>query len=468
MVEEYKGVTSYQNLLDLNVKFLKGEIKWTPYHQKPLTDTNDPDLISINEKGFLALGGQCAVDTPDLEKKLFLDGYLDPKLVRNFIKYLKRFKKIEFFIEFPNKQIKTNIRNWNNKYNIKENQYIYFNSLTRVRNGNEWNDTDILPFRDISYITMSVWKGFNNILEILKDYAFVHIQHRSFHNKVNDLYSVLNGYLKSKPEKSEKVKQKNNFGNSLKRIKNYLYRYRYQLGITAASIPLLAYYLTKGNPKDNPKPTNLQVNQKDNPKPTNLQVKQVISNIQRRIEIIERIKQIPEITTDAEEDELKQLKAELKQLQIELKKEESAAKVIQRRYRKNNTFYDAESEFTFGKKRNDLKQLSDLKQLQNDLKDISSSLKFGEKKLPGPRPGPGPEQGLYQRAKRHFNKHRFKYLGIVTQAGILAALKYHNNKKINQKYKDAQLNKERRHQEHLAEMRRQTKALDSLLKPIGT
>jgi hypothetical protein len=230
-MEHYKKVETYTDLIKLNVDFINAKINWTPYHQKPLEHLGNlkEDLIETNRLGFLTLGGQCALDTPTEEKKLFLDGYLDPKLVRNFIKYLKKFKKIEYFIELPDKSIKTNIRNWHNVFNVRENQTVYYNSLSRTRNNTseEWMNNDNIPFRDLTYITLNAWKGFDNILSILKDYAFIHIQHRSFHNKSNDLYTIINGYLKSdqrsyKPKKSKDKKQKNNFGSNLTELKRDL------------------------------------------------------------------------------------------------------------------------------------------------------------------------------------------------------------------------------------------------------
>ena len=219
-MEQYKSVKSFDTLIKLNVDFINGVINWTPYHQKPIENTGPmkESLIEVNQSGFLTLGGQCSEDTPTQEKKLFLDGYLHHDKVRNFIKYLKEYKKIEYFIEFPNKEIKTNIRNWKNQYNIKENQNIYFNSLARVKKGDEWINTDILPFRDISYITLNFWKPFDNILNILKDYCFVHIQHRSFHNNANDLYPLIINYFKQSHFKPKKVKV-NNFGKSSNKLK---------------------------------------------------------------------------------------------------------------------------------------------------------------------------------------------------------------------------------------------------------
>jgi len=225
-MEEYKKVKSYSDLIKFNISFINAKINWTPYHQKRLEHVGElkDDLIETNRLGFLTLGGQCALDTPTEEKKLFLDGYLDPKLVRNFIKYLKKFKKIEYFIELPDKSIKTNIRNWHNVFNVRENQTVYYNSLSRTRNNTseEWMNNDNIPFRDLTYITLNAWKGFDNILSILKNYSFVHIQHRSFHNKSNDLYTIINGYLKSDQKSYKPKKQKNSFGNNLAELKRDL------------------------------------------------------------------------------------------------------------------------------------------------------------------------------------------------------------------------------------------------------
>jgi len=227
---KFKEVRSFNELLKLNIDFINGIIKWTPYHQKELIAGPLKDqLIETNKLGFLTLGGQCAEDTPTQEKKLFLDGYLKPDLIRNFIKYLKQFPKIEYFIELPNKEIKTNIRDWHNEYNVKENQSIYYNSLARVKKSpsdQNWINTDILPFRDISYITLNYWKGFDNIINILKDYSFIHIQHRSFHNLNNDLYTIINGYLKSDKSSYKPKKNKNSFGKNKFNLKILLIDYK--------------------------------------------------------------------------------------------------------------------------------------------------------------------------------------------------------------------------------------------------
>lgn len=215
--DKYSSVNTYENLIELNIQFIEGGIDWTPFHQKPLPDLgeNFDKLIKINRLNFLTLGGQCAVDTPTLERKLFFDGYLKPELVRNLTKYLKQFKKIEYFIQLPSLEIKTNIRNWH-----LQPANVYFTSLFRTRPNpdTEWTNRLILPFQDLGFITENVWKGYPKAIDILKNYAFVHIQHRSFHNVNNDLYDIMLGYL-------EQQKGKLNFGKSqiiLKRLKNDL------------------------------------------------------------------------------------------------------------------------------------------------------------------------------------------------------------------------------------------------------
>ncbi len=209
-MELYKKVSTFDELLKLNIDFINGVITSTPYHSEPykIESNESTDLIETNRLGFLTLGGQCAEDTPTHEKRLFLDGYIHQDLVRNFVKYLKNFKKIEYYIEFlSSKQIKTNIRNWKNAPN---NGGIYYNSLSRSKQGEEWKDDMVLPFQDLTYITSKYWNNYPNIIKILSNYAFVHIQHRSFHNLNNDLYTVINGYLKSDQSSYKPKKQKNN------------------------------------------------------------------------------------------------------------------------------------------------------------------------------------------------------------------------------------------------------------------
>jgi hypothetical protein len=62
-VDPYMGVRSFQDLLDLNVRYLRGENVMTPYHFDSVDEETLPllgGLIRINQAGFLSVEGQPA------------------------------------------------------------------------------------------------------------------------------------------------------------------------------------------------------------------------------------------------------------------------------------------------------------------------------------------------------------------------------------------------------------------------
>jgi hypothetical protein len=60
----WKSITSYQDLVDVNVAFLNGKLSRTPYHSGPIDKETVPllkKLIKINKMGFVSIEGQPAV-----------------------------------------------------------------------------------------------------------------------------------------------------------------------------------------------------------------------------------------------------------------------------------------------------------------------------------------------------------------------------------------------------------------------
>ena len=57
----YKETTTFKNLICLNIAFLKGILKVTPYHGGPVDNETIPllsQLVQLNKKGFLSTNGQ--------------------------------------------------------------------------------------------------------------------------------------------------------------------------------------------------------------------------------------------------------------------------------------------------------------------------------------------------------------------------------------------------------------------------
>lgn len=62
--DPYKNVTTFQQLLDLNVRYLRGEKIVTPYHFDSVDEETLPlldRLVRINKAGFLSVEGQPAM-----------------------------------------------------------------------------------------------------------------------------------------------------------------------------------------------------------------------------------------------------------------------------------------------------------------------------------------------------------------------------------------------------------------------
>lgn len=70
-MSKFETVQTYKQLLDTNIKFLKGEIEETPYHGGPVDTETLPlleDLVMLNEKGFFTVSSQ-----PSMKTKVFVD-----------------------------------------------------------------------------------------------------------------------------------------------------------------------------------------------------------------------------------------------------------------------------------------------------------------------------------------------------------------------------------------------------------
>jgi hypothetical protein len=175
--KNYKDVKTFKDLIDVNLKFLNGEIKNTYYHVRSVDEETIPlldNLKFINLNGFYSISGQPGQIKHNIysdyingyydnEQKSYIRGFVDnndPK-TSLLIKELKKNDNIYYKISYyENKKIKTNIPN-----------IEYIDNVTRERNvGKEW---------DYNFGT-NIWMGFPiddylnenyfpNIFNILKD-----------------------------------------------------------------------------------------------------------------------------------------------------------------------------------------------------------------------------------------------------------------------------------------------------------
>ena len=91
-VEQWRGMTSFKDLQQLMIKFIKGEIYANPWHGGPLDDESEviqPALLALNETGFISLAGQPGLDAvgdyPNgrfhCQQKPFIEGLIHKNLL---------------------------------------------------------------------------------------------------------------------------------------------------------------------------------------------------------------------------------------------------------------------------------------------------------------------------------------------------------------------------------------------------
>lgn len=141
--EGFNEVSTWDELLLTNLKFIKGEIDHTLYHAGPLDKETEPlkeILYEINRRGFFTIGGQpsCIIECGDLQEKYgraantityqrgYIEGFFNDKVVGcKFIDYIKKRNDCYYLInEFTNDTMKTNT---NMEIQINEENYIRHN-----------------------------------------------------------------------------------------------------------------------------------------------------------------------------------------------------------------------------------------------------------------------------------------------------------------------------------------------------
>jgi hypothetical protein len=187
--KDYNKVKTFQDLIDLNIRFIKGELPGTPYHYAALSmDSQESKelLIKINELGFLSMDSQGPKPEEKHQQKTYISGFMKASLSKPFIKFIKKYPKVLYFISFKSQDIKTNIRNWKEDY---DNGFI--SPLTRKRTiDSDWNNISMTPFKNVYYDELNGFEKFGNIMYIFdqEDYVYINLQMKSFCKNDHPVY----------------------------------------------------------------------------------------------------------------------------------------------------------------------------------------------------------------------------------------------------------------------------------------
>src|SRR5690606_27389246 len=108
--DEWNNLKTYDDVLRMNIKYLKGIINYTPYHLGPLDDSHKylaDNLITLHEYRIYTDNGQAPLkeynipyddfkNLYSMEQKSYLEGMMPKEYTLQLIKYLEQFKDIKY------------------------------------------------------------------------------------------------------------------------------------------------------------------------------------------------------------------------------------------------------------------------------------------------------------------------------------------------------------------------------------
>jgi hypothetical protein len=182
---DYERVATFQDLVDINISFLRGLRKQTYYHATPLDEETLPlvdKLVDINEHGFYSTGGQPGLleynqNGPlgiySMEQKSFLEGYCENNLVTQaLLEYLDTGRENYYFMVYSQKQgvpIRGNMpATYRTSYNVTRDKLI--------RKHNDWRYYTNLPLRNC-YFDES---GYEQVDDIIGKCLFIQIAAKEY------------------------------------------------------------------------------------------------------------------------------------------------------------------------------------------------------------------------------------------------------------------------------------------------
>lgn len=170
--EVYKDVKNFRDLLDINIKFLKGELPKTFYHVYKVDDETIPllkDLIEINNYGFHSISGQPGTLEYDFysdyiknyvstEQKSYIEGYIESQYVNSLKEHLDK-SNVYYTIQYGD-------------FFISNMTKEYYNVTREKEEDQEWEYYTNLPNKPVENLLLP---DIPSIFNVLKDSALVNI-----------------------------------------------------------------------------------------------------------------------------------------------------------------------------------------------------------------------------------------------------------------------------------------------------
>ena len=134
--QAYYSAKTYQDLCDINVKFLQGVYDHTAYHGAPVNSETIPllgDLCRLNALGMHTFSGQPATstftETPCKavychQQRSYLEGFIKNKYTSSLKEILDNCDDVYYFIQYPDGSTATNIPFKNKMFRLHRDAYI--------------------------------------------------------------------------------------------------------------------------------------------------------------------------------------------------------------------------------------------------------------------------------------------------------------------------------------------------------
>lgn len=204
----YKSVKTYDELLETNIKFLKGELPGTWYYDSPWGEGGDQKthalenvtkiLLNLHKKGVFTQGGQSsACGTYNLEKesegmraylinegvvaykqRSCISGFVSVEIAQKLLPILKKDKRIYFQIQYPNSE--GDFSNIPYKFDYEGFPQKFDVTLEKMKDGSWREITNMYEETYKEKIVNYSPKKYSNIRKILKEQAIFDVILRKY------------------------------------------------------------------------------------------------------------------------------------------------------------------------------------------------------------------------------------------------------------------------------------------------
>jgi hypothetical protein len=255
-----ENIKNFDDLVKQNVRFVKGDLDWAPYHNGPIiedaTESEVPGyeydkvlegLVRVNELGFVSIWGFGPLDNNPKEKdedgnicrqqyKSNFIGYVKRDKIEKFIEYIDKVPEIKYQVyDYLTKKIKSNIREkkfpyrrpifFLEKATCSEIGDLYKRLFPKLRVNKPAFNYEIPRTFNKEYIEFTSGDFSDRVQNIIKnDAVFVHVALKDFCQDTHPLYCDINFLYDKVAEALIYANGSTSFGkvNSLNKDINYL------------------------------------------------------------------------------------------------------------------------------------------------------------------------------------------------------------------------------------------------------